>query len=159
MAHNVFDQHDGAFHDHAEIQSAQGQQVGGNVPEVQTNGGKQEGKRNGYGHDEGAANVPQKQKQNDQHQDHAFGEIVQDGVGRVVDQITAIKKRDDRDSRRQDMLVEFLHFLMDALDRGLGGRAFPQQHDAGDDIVVVDDLSILAVNGFGKLAEANFWAL
>ncbi len=47
MAHNVFDQHDGAFHNHAEVQCAKGQQVGGNVTQVQTNGRKQEGKRNG----------------------------------------------------------------------------------------------------------------
>ena len=40
QAHDVFDHYYGAFHDHAEIKRTQREQVGGNVPRFQTNGGK-----------------------------------------------------------------------------------------------------------------------
>src|SRR3984885_12252539 len=47
MAPDVFDQYDGAFHDHTEVQRAQRQQVGRNVHEVKTGRSEKQGKRNG----------------------------------------------------------------------------------------------------------------
>ena len=80
VAHDVFDQNDGAFHDHAEIERAEREQVGGNVHQVEADGGEEQRERNGGGNDERAADIAQKQKQNDRDQDHAFGEVVQHGV-------------------------------------------------------------------------------
>src|SRR5271169_433219 len=159
MAHNVFDQHDGAFHDHTEVERAKRQQIGGNVHQVQTNGRKQQSKRNGRGDDESATNITQKQKQNDRYQDHSFGQIVQHGVGCVVNQKTAIEEGDDLDSLRQDVIVKFFYFFMDGRERLLAGCAFSQQHDARDYIVVIDDLPILTVKGSRKLTEANLRTL
>ena len=80
MAHDVFDHHDGAVDDHAKIQSSERQEVRGNVSQVQTNGGEQQRERNGRGDDEGAANIAEKQQQNERYQDHPFGKVVQHGV-------------------------------------------------------------------------------
>ena len=115
MADDVFDHYHGAFHDHAEIQRAERQQVGGNVLQVQTNGGEQQGKRNRSGNDEGAADVAQEKKQNDRDQDHSFGQVVQHGVGGEVNQIAAIDERNDLHARGQDVIVHLLDFFVEAL--------------------------------------------
>ena len=42
MADDVFDDDDGAIHDHAEIEGAEGKQIRGNFVEVEANGGEEE---------------------------------------------------------------------------------------------------------------------
>ncbi len=92
-------------------------------------------------------------------QDDAFGEVVQHGVRGEVHQVAAIDERDDLHARGQDVIVQLLHFRVNALQRRVGVRAFAQEHDAGNHIVVVDDLAVLAMNGSRELAEADLWAL
>ena len=60
MAHDVFDQYDGAFDHHAKVQCTQGKQIGWNLHQVQAGSGKQQGKRNRGGDDDRAADIPQK---------------------------------------------------------------------------------------------------
>src|SRR5579872_617998 len=159
MAHNIFDEHDSAFHHHTEIQCAQGQQVCRNVAEFQTGGGKQQRKRNGDGHDDCSSNISEEQEQNDRYQNHPFGKVMEHGMRGVMHQVTAVEKGDDLHAGGQNVVVQFLHFFVDALQGGIGRRAFAQEHDSGDNVIVVDDLSIFAVNGARELAETNFWTL
>ena len=59
--------------------------------------------------------LPRNKKQNDRYQDHSFGEVVQHGVSGEVNQIAAIDERNDLHARRQDVIVQLLHFFVDAL--------------------------------------------
>ena len=71
------------------------EQVGGNMPHVQTNRGEQQRERNGQGDDQRAADVAQQQEQHKRHQDEAFGEVVQNGMGGEVNQVAAVDERND----------------------------------------------------------------
>ena len=82
MADDVFDHDDGAFDDHSEIQSSKRKQIGGNMAQVETNRSEEEGKGDGGGNNEGAADVAEKQEEDDRDEDHAFGEVVEDGVAK-----------------------------------------------------------------------------
>ena len=82
-------------------------------------------------------------------------QIVQHRVGGVVHQIAAVEERNDLHAGRQDVLVQFLHFLVNGLQRRVGLRAFAQQHDAFHHIVVVDDLAVLPVNRFADLPQPD----
>ncbi len=68
-------------------------------------------------------------------------------VGRVVKKLAAIEERDDLDAGGKDMVVEFVDLLVDALKRGVGVVAFLQEDDAFNDVVVVDELPVLVVDG------------
>ena len=63
-----------------------------------------------------------------------------------VHQLAAIEKRNDLHSRRQNVVIKFFDLLVDTLECRLRGRSFAQQHDARDDIVIVDNLAVVAVN-------------
>ena len=65
MANDVLHHNHRAIHDHAEVQRAKREQVGGNTFEVETNGGKQQREWNGKGNDKGAADVAEKKKEDD----------------------------------------------------------------------------------------------
>ena len=101
VADDVLDHHDGAVDDHAEVQRAEREQVCGDMAKVEADGGKQQRKRNGERDDERAANIPQKEEQNDDNEDDAFGEVMQHGVGGVVQEIAAIEEGDDLDARAE----------------------------------------------------------
>jgi hypothetical protein len=72
---------------HAKIQGAQRQKVGGNAPQVQTNGCEQQRKRNRRRNDQRGPNVAEEYKQDDRYQDHSIREVVQHGVRGEVNQI------------------------------------------------------------------------
>ena len=102
MANDVFDHHDGAVDDHAEVERAKGEQVGGDVAEVETDGGEQQREGNGEGDDDGAADIAEEEEEDDGDEDHALGEVVFDGFDRVVDQVGAIEEGHDLDALGQD---------------------------------------------------------
>ena len=87
VAHDIFDDHDRAVDDHSEIQCAERKQIGRNLVEVQANRREQQGKRNGQRHDQRAAHISQKEKQNHGHQQDTFDQVMHHGVSGVVDQI------------------------------------------------------------------------
>ena len=95
MAHDVLDHHHRAIHHHAEIQRAQRQQIGRNLPEIEADRSEQQRKRNGQRHDQGAAHVAQEQEQDDGHKDDALGQVVQHRMRRVMDQVAAIQERNN----------------------------------------------------------------
>ena len=51
-------------------------------------------------------------------EDDAFGQVVQHGVGGVVQQVAAIEERNDLHARRQDVVVQFFDLRVDAFERG-----------------------------------------
>ena len=62
VAKNVFDHHDRAVDDHAEVKRAEREQVRGNVTKVEQDGREQQRERNGDGDDQRAADVAQEQE-------------------------------------------------------------------------------------------------
>ena len=56
-------------------------------------------------------------------------------------------------------VVEFLNFFVNSFQRGIGVGTFAEKHDAGNHVVVIDELAILVADGAGELAEADFRAL
>src|SRR5208282_1496411 len=58
-----------------------------------------------------------------------------------------------------NVVIQFLHFRVDALQGCVGCGIFPQQNYAGDDVVVIDDFSVLAVNRARELAKPDLWTL
>ena len=102
MAHHILDHHDRAIDDHAEVQRAQGKQIGRNVAEVETDCGKQKRKGNGERDDDRAAHIPQEQKENDGNKDDSRGQIVLDSFHCEGDQIGTIEERNNLDSLGQN---------------------------------------------------------
>ena len=71
-------------------------------------------------------------------QQHAHDHVVQDGVGRNVDQCAAVVDPLDPDAWRQHAhAVDLVHLGQDAGQGGQRLRAAPHQDDALDDVVVV----------------------
>ena len=155
MADDILDHHHGAIHHHAEVQRAQREQIGRDMPQVQADRGKQQRKRNGQGNDDRAADVAQKNEEDDDDQDHAFREVVQHRVGGVMHQVVAIEIRDDLHSGRQDVIVELVDHGVKAFQHGRRVRAFAEKHDAFDDVVIVLNYAVGAMERSSDLAQAN----
>ncbi len=105
VADDVFDHDDRAVDDHAEVECAEREQVGGDVRLVEADGGEDQRERNGEGDDDGAAGIAEEQEQDDDDEDDAFGEVVQDGVGGVVQQLGAVEEGDDLYAGRKDAVL------------------------------------------------------
>ena len=69
-------------------------------------------------------------------------EIVQYRFGGVVQQDAAIEERHDLHARRQDLLVQLFHLLVNGHQRLVRVRAFAQQDDAFDHIRVVQNFAV-----------------
>ncbi len=159
VAQDVFDHHHAAIHHHAEIERAQRKQVGGDMAQVEQDGGEEQRKRNGQGDNKRAANVAQEQKQNDDHQNDAFGQVVQHGVGGVAEQIAAVEVRNDPDAGRQHVVVDVLNFGVQRQQDGVRFRALADLHDAFHHVVVIDDLAVFAVDGLAQLSQPDLGPL
>src|SRR5579872_6199938 len=81
------------------------------------------------------------------------------GVRSVVNQVAAIDEGNDLHARRQNMTVQFLHFLVNPLKSCIGGRSLSQKNDPRDDIIVVNNLFVFTVNSPSKLAEPKLRSL
>ncbi len=102
MANDVFDDDNGAIDDHAEVERAEGEEVCWDVSEVEADGGKEQSERHGEGDNDGAARVAKEEKEDDDDEEDAFGEVVQDGVGGVVEEVAAIEEGNDFDAGGKD---------------------------------------------------------
>src|SRR6202044_3957128 len=106
-----------------------------------------------------AANVAQEEEENNHHQDDSLGQIVQHGVGGEVEQLASVDEGNDLHSLGQNLIVQFLYFLMDGFQYRLRVVAFLQHCDPRYDIVVIDDFSVFPFNCLAKLAQADLRAL
>ena len=92
----------GAVHDHAEIEGAQGEEVRRYPPKVQAARGEEQGKGDGQGNDEGAPDISQKEEEHDRDEDEPFREVMEDRVGRVMDEVAPVVEGDDLHARGQN---------------------------------------------------------
>ena len=164
VAKDVFDHHHRSVDDHAEVESAQRQQVRGNLAQVEQDGGEEQREGNGDGDDERAAHVAEKEEQNQRDQQHAVGQIAQDGVGGVVHEFAAVEMGDELHALRQQSgfaigAVQLVDLLMKRFEGGFGDGALAEQDDAFDHVVIVEDGAVFFADGLAQLAEANFGRL
>ena len=72
-------------------------------------------------------------------------------MGGVAQKIAAIQKRNDLYTGWENSIIEFVYFIMDSIQREVGIVALLQEDDSFDNIIVVDDLSVRAVDCFTYL--------
>jgi hypothetical protein len=92
---DVFHHDDRAVNNHAKIERAEREKIGRNSFKSEARRGEQKRERDRQRDDECAAHIPEEQEEDDHYQNDAFGEIVQDRVSRVMDQIAAINEWKD----------------------------------------------------------------
>ncbi len=85
-----------------------------------------------------------------------FGQVMQDRMGGEVDQVAAIDEGNDFYPLRQDLIVQLHDLLVDALQDRLRIGTLLQHCDTRDDIIVIDDLPVLAVILPGQIGPALF---
>ena len=78
---------------------------------------------------------------------------------RVAQQIAAIEMRDDPHAGRQDVIVQFLHLFVDRRKRGLGVGTLAHQNVSFYHVIVIEQMAVLAANGFSDLSQSNPRAL
>lgn len=66
-------------------------------------------------------------------------------------QIAPVQERNHFYARRKNITVQLLDFLMNALERHVRARAFAQECNPRNDIVVVNNRSVFAMNRPGSL--------
>ena len=86
-------------------------------------------------------------------------QVVHHRVQGEMQQIAAIQHGDHLHAGRQDAVVELVHLLVNGLERGLLFRALAHQHDALNDIGLVDDAAVLHVIGAGHVAQSDLGTL
>src|SRR6185437_615228 len=96
---------------------AQRKQVGGNLIQVQTDGSEKQREGNRQRDNQRAPRVAEKQKQDDGDENDPLGEVVQNRVGRVMQQVAAIQMRNDAHSMGKDVFVQFLYFFVNCVQR------------------------------------------
>src|SRR6266436_2815599 len=89
----------------------------------------------------------------------AFGEITQDRMRGVMNQVAAIQERHDFHARREDMLVKLFDLRVYSCQGIVGIRPFAEEYDSFHDIVVIDDGAIQAMNCFSNLTEPDLGTL
>ena len=159
MANDVLDHDHRAIHDHAEIQRAQGEKIGGNLAQVEPYGSKEQGEWNGERDDQGRPGIAEKQEQDDGHQNHPFRQVVHHRARGVAQQVAAVQHGHDLHARRQNAVVELVDFFVNGIQRGLLFCAFAHQHHALNDIGFIDNPPVLHVVGPGHVPQPDLRAL
>jgi hypothetical protein len=126
MTDNVFNHDHGAFDDHSEIQGAKRQQVCRNMLQAEASGGEEQRERHGDGDDDCPAGIPQKQQENDDHQNNAFREVVQDGMGGEVHQVAAVDKGNHLNASGQNVIVHLFDLGVNPAQRLISIGALAQ---------------------------------
>src|ERR1700722_6746654 len=114
------------------------------MPQVQTDGREQQRERNRNGNDQRTAYVTEKEKQNQCDQKNANGQVFKNRMRRQVQQVAAVEEGNYLHTRRQHLLVELLHLGVNAFKRRIRVLTLLQQHNAFHNVVVVDELAIIA---------------
>ncbi len=104
VADAVFDHDHGAVHDHAEIDGAQAQQAGGDAEAQHAGKSEQHRQWNGQGHNGRRAQISQKEKQDRNHQQARFKQVLAHRFHDVIDQLGPIINRCHFHIGRQSLL-------------------------------------------------------
>src|SRR5271166_1705219 len=129
------------------------------MPEIQADGGKQQGKGNRQGNDNCSANIAQQNEKDDDDQDHSFGEIVEDSVCGVIHQIVPVEIRDDLYSRWKYVVIESLDHGMNALQHLRRVCSFTQKHNTFHHVVIVLNHTVGPMDRLANLPETNLGPL
>ncbi len=159
MADDVLHHHHGAFDDHAEVQGAKAQEIGGDVAQVETDGGEEQSEWNRDRDDQGSAQIAEEQEQDKSDEKDAYGQVIQNGARCELEQSAAIEEWHDLHAGRKDVVVQFLDLGVNTLQCGVRVVALLQQDDALHYVAVVDQLSIFAAICLSDLAEPNLRSL
>ena len=127
--------------------------------EIETDRGEQQRKWNRQRDDKRSADVAEEQKEDDHDQNDAFRQVVQHRMSRVLHKIAAIDERDDLDARGQNVVVEFVHLLVDPYERVVRIGAFAQEDRCRHHIVIVNDLAVFTADRPPELTQTNLRAL
>ncbi len=101
MMNGVLHHHDGAVHDHAEVDGAEAHQVGADAEQAHAKKTDQHGTRNDGGRDQRRAQISEEEQQDDGDQNEPFEEILLDRVDGAVDYKRLVVERRDFDPGRQ----------------------------------------------------------
>ena len=138
VAEDVLDQDDRRIDDDAEIDGADGQQIGVLAAQNQNDDAEEQRERDIDADDDGAAQVAEKDPLDEEDQQAAENEVVQHRMGGDRHQRRAVVKRNELHSRRQRAVaVDLLDFGLDARHHVVGVQRPVHHHDGGDDIVFV----------------------
>ncbi len=137
LAVDVLHHDHGAVDDDAEVDSADGEQIGRAVVGVQHDEREEQRQRNGERDDDRRAEADQEEDQDDQHQHHAAQKIGLDGVGSELHQLATIVIGMDLDVGRQDGAIEFVGLGLDRLEHVLRLLAAQHEDDAFDRVIVL----------------------
>ena len=111
-AQNRFGDDDRAVDDHAEIDRAQRQQIGGQARQIHEDEGDAQRHRN-CRHHHGAARAAEEEDQHDEDQRDALAHRMPDFFDRSVDQLVAVEIGHDPDALRRQLRLQLLQPLMD----------------------------------------------
>ena len=106
-----------------------------------------------------APRVAEKNKENDDDEDHTLGKVVQHCVCCVMDQIISVQVRDNFNARGKDVFIQAVNNGVNAFQRCCRIRAFPQKYDPFNYVAIICHHAILSVHGFPYLTEADLGAL
>src|SRR5215472_11823607 len=126
------------------------------MSKIEAGSREQQGKRNRQRHDERAAHIAQEHKQNNDNENDSFRQIMQNGVGGVMHQVAAIEEGNDLHARRKNPVVQLLNLLMNSLECRIRVGALTQQHDAADDVIIVDNAPVRKMGRAGELSQPDF---
>src|SRR5215471_11714243 len=156
---DVFHHDHGAVYHHSEVERTERKQVRGDMPQVQANRSEQQRKRNRQRDDESTAHVAKEDKKNDHDKDHAFAEVVQNGVRCVVNQVVTVKIGHHLHAWGQNLSVQPVYHGVNAFKRSRCVCTLSHEHNALDHVVVVIYDAIGTVNGPPNLPQADLRAL
>ena len=113
---DVLRHHDRAVDDDAEIERAERQHARRHVGGVHQDEDGNHGQRDGHRDHQRAARAAEEQHQDDEDQADAFEHRVADLAHGCVDEIAAVENGDDVDVLGLELLAQFLHLGVDAVD-------------------------------------------
>jgi hypothetical protein len=76
-----------------------------------------------------------------------------------MDKVAAVQMGNEFDAGRQDAVVQLGDLRMQRVERCVGLRAFAQQNDTRDHVVIIEDHSIVGANCFSELSQADLGCL
>ena len=131
---HVFNQHDRAVDEDAEIDRAHRDQVGRQVNQLQPDERREQSQRDDRRHDQRAPDAPQKQPDDPNHEERAEQQIVVDGAERFAYEIRPVVERADPHALRQDALVQLPDLFVDPVEDHTRVFAAAQEREALGDL-------------------------
>jgi hypothetical protein len=134
---DVLHHHDRAVDQDAEVDRADREEVGRDVPEIETDEGDEKRERNRRRDDEPRLDVEQEEDQHRDHQDDPAEQVLLHRARGEMDEVAPVVERPDLHVFREHLLVELAGHRLHALEHRLRLLAGAHDHDPLDRIVPV----------------------